>query len=154
MHIGTAAGSAQERPDQDEEGLTRGHGNAGLIPGQIAEQLRGRAFASFDDFRSAFWMAVANDPVLSTQLSAANVASMKKGMAPVAVKTQQLGDQRSYILHHKTPIQHGGGVYDLDNLGGHASLSQRYSTTWLSLLNGTNRINHSYREALKRRLRV
>lgn len=61
-------------------------------------------------------MAVANDPVLAAQFSAENVNAMRKGLAPVAVKSQYLGGQRSYILHHIEPIQHGGGVYDLDNL--------------------------------------
>ncbi|WP_439332259.1 HNH endonuclease signature motif containing protein [Pantoea cypripedii] len=26
------------------------------------------------------------------------------------------GNNRSYVLHHRTPIQHGGGVYDVDNI--------------------------------------
>jgi len=34
----------------------------------------------------------------------------------MVLKDQRLGDQKSYILHHLTPINKGGGVYDLDNL--------------------------------------
>ncbi len=29
---------------------------------------------------------------------------------------QRAGGHVKYILHHKTPISQGGGVYDLDNL--------------------------------------
>ncbi|HEX8617173.1 MAG TPA: RHS repeat-associated core domain-containing protein, partial [Thermoanaerobaculia bacterium] len=106
----------EELPIIGGDWLRGSHGNAGRIPRQVAEKLRGRTFASFDEFRREFWMTVGNDPTLSAQFSKENVAAMKKGLAPVAVKSQQLGEQRSYILHHVTPIQQGGGVYDLNNL--------------------------------------
>ena len=92
------------------------HGNLGTMPGQVARALRGRSFRTFDDFREAFWKAAANDSVLSSQFSAANVSRMKKGLAPIAHSSQHHGKIRSFILHHRTPLQHGGGVYDLDNI--------------------------------------
>ncbi len=41
---------------------------------------------------------------------------MREGFAPRVVRGQELGEQTSYILHHRTPIQQGGGVYDLENI--------------------------------------
>lgn len=41
---------------------------------------------------------------------------MQSGLAPIAVEEQWLGTQKSYVLHHKTPINKGGAVYDVDNL--------------------------------------
>lgn len=38
------------------------------------------------------------------------------GYAPFANVNQQLGGQKVYILHHKTPINQGGSVYDMDNI--------------------------------------
>jgi hypothetical protein len=96
--------------------LRGSHGNAGRIPGQIANQLRGRSFASFDDFRQAFWRAVGNDADLGGGFSPTNVARMRSGNAPIAVASQHYGGSGSYVLHHSQPIQHGGGVYDMDNI--------------------------------------
>lgn len=41
---------------------------------------------------------------------------MRGRKAPVAHDTQWNGKNRAYLLNHRTPIQHGGGVYDFDNL--------------------------------------
>ena len=90
-------------------------GNIGLIPQEIANKLSGRSFNSFDDFRSAFWKEVANSSYAS-EFSTKNITRMSKGLAPKVVKSQQYGRLSSYILHHKTPIHAGGGVYDLNNL--------------------------------------
>ena len=68
-------------------------------------------------------MAVGSDANLANQFSRANRTRMTEGLAPIAVKGQQLGKQRSYILHHRTPINEGGGVYDLDNI---AVVTPRY----------------------------
>lgn len=40
--------------------LRGSEGNAGAVPGQVADKLRGRRFSSFDEFRAAFWKAVAD----------------------------------------------------------------------------------------------
>lgn len=71
---------------------------------------------NFDQFREAFWKAAAADANLASQFSKANLARMEQGLASYVKKSQQLGGQRSYVLHHKTPIQYGGAVYDLNNL--------------------------------------
>jgi hypothetical protein len=91
-------------------------GNAGLFPKSVADKLNGKKFANFDEFRKEFWKTVADDPELSKQFIPQNIAKMKEGLAPSVKKAQQLGGQGSYILHHKTPINRGGGVYDMDNL--------------------------------------
>lgn len=91
-------------------------GNAGLFPKSVADKLRGKTFSNFDKFREAFWKEVANDPHLSKQFKPQNIKRMKEGLAPISNPEQWLGGNKSYILHHKTPINQGGGVYDVDNL--------------------------------------
>jgi hypothetical protein len=105
------------------------HGSAGRMPGQIARQLEGRSFRDFDHFRGEFWKAVANDPDLSAQFRPSNVARMREGLAPYAPSSQQVGELRSYVLHHKTPINQSGGVYDLRNID---IVSPRYHQEVLS----------------------
>ncbi len=91
-------------------------GNAAPLPRQIADALRGRSFKTWDEFREAVWTAVAADKALQKPFAAHNIGRMKKGFAPRVHHTQRVGELKSYILHHRTPIQHGGGVYDLDNI--------------------------------------
>nr|WP_133876154.1 HNH endonuclease [Actinoplanes brasiliensis] len=100
----------------DGRWLRGSHVNAGLIPLQIADQLRDREFKSFRDFRQAFWSAVGNDPHLASQFSASNQANMLSGKAPFVAPIQQYRGATRNTLHHVTPISQGGGVYDLDNL--------------------------------------
>ncbi len=78
--------------------------------------LDGREFANFDAFRQAFWKEVANDPVLAKGFGVGDIADMKKGLSPTAAKEQTVGQAKSYHLHHMTPIQRGGAVYDLNNI--------------------------------------
>jgi hypothetical protein len=84
-------------------------GRIGLIPQQIAEHLRTQTFNTFDEFRAAFWRAVADDPVLSRGFGKSNMTLMRDGGAP-------FGPGGQYVLHHITPLEHGGALYDLDNL--------------------------------------
>lgn len=41
---------------------------------------------------------------------------MASGNAPIVHQSQWNGNNRSYVLHHNTPIHHGGAVYDIDNI--------------------------------------
>ena len=41
---------------------------------------------------------------------------MGVGKAPRVAKAQTVGKLDAYVLHHRMPIQRGGGVYDLDNI--------------------------------------
>lgn len=110
---GIVAGSGKEITGRWLKGS---HGNAGLVPKSVADRLRGRNFNNFDDFREAFWKAVAEDPNLANQFSESNITKMRSGLAPTPVKSQWLGKAKTYVLHHRTPIYLGGAVYDVDNL--------------------------------------
>ena len=90
-------------------------GNIGLIPQEVADKLSGRSFNNFNEFRSAFWKEIANSSYVG-EFSTSNITRMSKGFAPKVAKSQQYGKLSSYVLHHKTPIHVGGGVYDLNNL--------------------------------------
>ncbi|MEA5672140.1 S-type pyocin domain-containing protein [Pseudomonas sp. MH2] len=95
--------------------ITRTEG--ALIPSHIADLLRGREYKNFDAFRVDFWKAVANDPVLSKQFSKQNLIRMlEKGNAPTVRRGDEHGLQKSFSLHHVTPISEGGAVYDIDNI--------------------------------------
>ena len=104
----------------DIEKLWLGEQSQGLgaaIPVQIAEQLIGREFKTFNNFREAFWKAVAADPALSAQFNENNLTRMKdRGYAPKTTSAQQHKSQISFILHHVQPIAADGGVYDMDNI--------------------------------------
>ena len=89
---------------------------AGKIPGQIADALRLRRFKSFREFRETFWREVANDPELSSQFRTNSLREMRAGRAPYAPPSQQQGGEIKYQLHHMTPLEEGGLVYDMDNL--------------------------------------
>lgn len=112
---GVATGG-EDLPEVDGKWLRGSKGNGGRIPGQIADQLRGQNFTSFDDFRQSFWTAVGNDPDLAGQFTPSNQSNMKGGNAPSTAEDQQYQGQKRYVLHHVTPIWAGGGVYDMDNL--------------------------------------
>ncbi|WP_258953416.1 LamG-like jellyroll fold domain-containing protein [Lentzea californiensis] len=103
-------------PDVDGMWLRGSHGNAARIPGQVAKVLEGRSFDSFNDFRRAFWQAVAADASLAAPFGTRNLSRMADGNAPFVHASQQYGGQKRYVLHHLQPIQHEGGVYDLNNI--------------------------------------
>lgn len=112
---GVALGGS-ELADVTGKWLKGSQGNLGRIPGQVARALQGRQFKNFDEFRSAFWEEVSKNPNLAGQFDPSGRTNMAGGKAPFAVKSQQVGGQKRYVLHHVTPIQRGGGVYDLDNI--------------------------------------
>ena len=91
-------------------------GEGAPIPSQIADQLRGREFRNFRAFREAFWKAVANDADLAMQFEPSILKTMKKGRAPVARESGQVGRRIKLELHHKNYISEGGGVYDVENI--------------------------------------
>lgn len=86
------------------------------IPSQVAQRLRGRAIANFEDFRQAIWQAAAGVPELARQFGTANLALMRRGMAPKAPPDMQVpGSTIFHLLHVKHPSK-GGGLYDVDNI--------------------------------------
>ncbi|MFE9334929.1 putative T7SS-secreted protein [Streptomyces sp. NPDC006925] len=115
-------------PDVSGQWLRGSDGNAGRIPGQVARELQGREFTKFDDFRRAFWEEVSRHPELAEQFDKSGQTAMAGGKSPFTPASQHDGQGR-YILHHMHPIQHGGGVYDLDNI---AVVTPRYHKEILS----------------------
>ncbi|MEF1300701.1 S-type pyocin domain-containing protein, partial [Vibrio owensii] len=115
---------------RDESGVVTGNGeditgvwleraSEGLgspVPSQIADKLRDKEFSSFDGFRKAFWIEVSEDPILANQFVPSNKKRMKDGKAPRARFSDTVGGRRSFELHHLKEIQHGGDVYNVDNL--------------------------------------
>lgn len=91
-------------------------GEGAPIPMQIADKFRGREFSSFKAFRRAFWKAVASDEYLFEQFDRIDKASIKHGLSPKPHQTEHVGQRRKYEIHHVTPIENGGAVYDIDNL--------------------------------------
>ena len=104
---------------QDVSGIWLAGAGTGLgapIPARIADQLRGKKFKSFDDFRAAMWTAVGNDAELLSQFNSTNKDWLGKGNSPFAPKAERNGENARYEIHHIENIQHGGAVYDLENL--------------------------------------
>ncbi|NJJ59318.1 hypothetical protein HCF10_21830 [Pseudomonas grimontii] len=91
-------------------------GEGAPIPSQIADQLRGKEFKNFREFREAFWKAVANDPVLVRNFNNLNIAGMQDGLSPFPPKTEQVGGREKYEIHHVIGVGQKGAVYDIDNL--------------------------------------
>ena len=95
---------------------TASQGEGVPIPSQIADQLRGKEFKNFRDFREAFWKAVANDPELAKQFDPGSLAAMRKGYSAFVRKAERVGGRRKYELHHKQYISLSGDVYNIDNV--------------------------------------
>ncbi|PHN38723.1 HNH nuclease [Pseudomonas avellanae] len=92
-------------------------GEGAPIPSQIADQLRGKEFKNFREFRETFWKAVANDPDLSKQFSSVNLARMKNnGYAPYAIPSEQVGGKVKFEIHHVVFLKNNGEIYGIDNL--------------------------------------
>ena len=90
---GVATGG-ESLPPAGADWLKGSHGNAGRIPGQLADQLRGQSFQNFREFKEAFWKAVAKDPGLSARFTPRDIGRMG----------------------HLFPMHAGGGVYDMKNI--------------------------------------
>lgn len=110
------AHSSTPLPNARRPWLRGTHRNAGLVPEEVAAQLRGRTFSSPRAFKRAFWRAVANTPTLADQFTARNRRRMQRGRAPIARKEQRHGNHVAYILHHSRPISRGGERYDMSNI--------------------------------------
>ncbi|MEU8652284.1 hypothetical protein [Streptomyces sp. NPDC048737] len=97
--------------------MTQGNpGKCRKITGQIGRQPQGKPFKTFGCFREAFWRAVAHGPRLAAGFSKANSTRMAAGRAPFATNQRSAGENNKYVPHHVTPVQHGGGVRDPDDL--------------------------------------
>ena len=93
--------------------------NAGVIPSEIADKLRGKTYNNFAEFKADFWKAVADSPYANEFIfndDYTNLYIMRNGGAPLVMDTQTLDVSVTYQLHHVTPINQGGMVYNLDNI--------------------------------------
>ena len=97
------------------ESLFKG-ANSAPVPKQVADKLSGRSFNTFDDFRKAFWIEMANDPAVARNFKSDNLSLMKQGKAPYAPQSQHNGGNKKYELDHNIEIRDGGAVYNLDNI--------------------------------------
>ncbi|MCT5134037.1 S-type pyocin domain-containing protein [Pseudomonas aeruginosa] len=111
---GVATGNGQPVTGNWLAGASQGDGVP--IPSQIADQLRGKEFKSWRDFREQFWVAVANDPELVKYFRKTNAKGMRDGLSPFTPKAEQAGGRDKYEIHHVVQISQGGAVYDIDNL--------------------------------------
>lgn len=111
---GVATGNGQVISGRWLEPGIRTRGAA--IPSQIAEQLRGREFRSFRQFREIFWKTVASDVELAAQFESNLLGLMHEGHSPIVSNFEQVGRRIKFELHHVKYISAGGGVYDLDNI--------------------------------------
>lgn len=62
------------------------------------------------------WTAVGNDAELLSQFNSTNKDWLAKGNSPFAPKAERNGENARYEIHHIENIQHGGAVYDIENL--------------------------------------
>lgn len=93
-----------------------GEGLGSPIPQEVADQLRGKSYSSFDSFRRALWKAVARSSSLTGQFVENNVDRMREGKAPKVRYKDRAGKRSSFELHHIDEVAQGGRVYDVDNL--------------------------------------
>ena len=110
---GTVTGQGKDVTGIWLAGATSGLGAP--IPTEIADQLRGKSFASFDSFRRALWKAVAGTGLVE-QFTDNSVDRMREGKAPKARYRDRAGKRSSFELHHTDEVAKGGKVYDVDNL--------------------------------------
>ncbi len=69
------------------------------VPEQVAEQLRGRTFANADEFRNAFWRAVANSDLAAQFNDRDRYLMGRLGYAPiVADEREHYGGLTTYII--------------------------------------------------------
>lgn len=100
----------------DSENILNGtHKNAGIVPKEVAESMSGKTFKNFDHFREEFWKTV-NSSKYSKQFDEISRTNMAKGKAPLVHESQIVKTKDVYELHHITPINKGGNVYDLSNI--------------------------------------
>ncbi|XSS63204.1 S-type pyocin domain-containing protein [Pseudomonas sp. B11] len=86
------------------------------IPSQIADQLRGRQFKNFKEFRGALWTAVGADAILSKQFKGANSVLVQGGTSPFTIPSEQVGGRGQFEIHHVIPLKDNGALYDIENM--------------------------------------
>ncbi|KHS78603.1 type VI secretion system PAAR protein [Pectobacterium brasiliense] len=113
---GTVTGKGEVLSDEGKWLESASSGLGAPVPAQVADKLIEKKFERFDDFREAFWLAVAECPELMVQFGRNNISRMKKGLSPRTITTEQAGKRRSFELHHVELVSEGGDVYNVDNI--------------------------------------
>nr|WP_275374423.1 colicin-like bacteriocin tRNase domain-containing protein [Xenorhabdus bovienii] len=112
---GTVTGDGQEVGDNWLTGVGEGDGDP--IPKSVADELKGKEFSSFDKLRKAIWTSIGKKQKLTQNIkSKSNKKQVSKGKSPFAFKKDRVGGRKRLEMHHVEEIQHGGPVYNLDNL--------------------------------------
>ncbi|AZC95030.1 S-type pyocin domain-containing protein [Pseudomonas chlororaphis] len=111
---GTVTGQGQDIGGTWLAGADSGLGSP--IPTEIADQLRGKEFRSFDAFRRAFWRTVGENPTLFGQFNQRAQKRLSTGNAPAVRDRDAAGKRGTFELHHIEQIADGGDVYNVDNL--------------------------------------
>ncbi|MPQ86267.1 S-type Pyocin [Pseudomonas sp. MAFF 730085] len=92
-------------------------GNEGAsIPMQVADQLRGRTFKNWREFREALWKTVSADLLLMSDFLPHNKYIASQGLSPYAPLEEHLGENKKFEIHHVIPLEYGGELYNIDNL--------------------------------------
>ncbi len=111
---GTVTGQGQDIGGTWLAGAGSGLGSP--IPTEIADQLRGKEFRSFDAFRRAFWRTVGENPTLFGQFNQRAQKRLSTGNAPAVRDRDAVEKRGTFELHHIEQIADGGEVYNVDNL--------------------------------------
>lgn len=86
------------------------------VPSVIADALRGKNYAEFRNLKRAIWREMSKHPEITANMSERNIALIKSGLAPFAVRQDRKGGRVKLEIHHVVPISQGGDVYGVDNL--------------------------------------
>ncbi|WOI97236.1 type VI secretion system tube protein TssD [Citrobacter koseri] len=113
---GTATGYGEILPENSRWLEAASSGLGAPIPAQVADKLRGRTFRNFDHFREEFWLAVSECPELMKDFKPSNQTLIRMGLAPYPIPSEQVGGRTTFELHHLEEIQHGGEVFNMDNI--------------------------------------
>nr|WP_225445249.1 S-type pyocin domain-containing protein [Photobacterium arenosum] len=116
---GVVTGKGKDVPWEDGYwlGKAANEGQGQYIPTAIADALRGCEFKTFSGLQTAIWKEVAKNPELFNQFKTSSQIQMKKkGNAPYCLPDYWAGERGRYEIHHVEEIQHGGDVYNIDNL--------------------------------------
>lgn len=113
---GTVTGKGEVLSSEGKWLESASSGLGAPVPAQVADKLRGQKFERFDDFREAFWLAVAECPELMVQFNRSNQTIIRAGTSPFAIPEEQVGKRKRFEIHHVKNIQHSGEVYNIDNL--------------------------------------
>ncbi len=115
---GTVTGQGKDVPWKDGYwlGQAANEDQGQYIPTKIADALRGKEFKRFADLQTAIWKEVAKHPELFEQFDKRNKSQITIGNAPISARQFHKGARKRYEIHHVEQIQHGGEVYNIDNL--------------------------------------